>query len=170
MVDAVDGWWLFGMVNGRWLSPLVRLSVYVQCVRWACDTHNITSYTDSSWLSSELLLLLLLFMCDASIMSALMYAICSIGGVVVVVEHICDETKRAVWPPLPPFDNKYVLDELVTLGVIEGALGVVELTEFTTRMFVSTILVFCWLLLTMIPLDKSSAMPPISRVLLGTRP
>jgi hypothetical protein len=31
-----------------------------------------------------------------------MYEICSIGGVVVVVEHICDETNREVWLPTPP--------------------------------------------------------------------
>lgn len=104
MVDALDGWWLFGIVNGRWLSPFVALSVYVQCVRWACETHSITSYTD--WLSSELLLLLLLFIWDASIISALMYAICSVGGVVVVVEHIWDETRSTDWPPPPlPFDG-----------------------------------------------------------------
>lgn len=78
-------------------------------------------------------------------MSALMYEICSIGGVVVVVEHICDETKRAVWPttPPPPFDDdKYVLEVLVTMGVVDGAIEVDELTEFTTRMFVRTIFAF----------------------------
>lgn len=170
MVDALDGWWLFGMANGRWLSPFVAFSVYVQCVRWACETHNITSYTD--WLSSELLLLLLLFIWDASIISALMYAICSIGGVVVVVEHICDETRSEVWPPPPLMlfdDDKNVLD---TLGVVDG--GTVEdVTEgFTTRTLVRTILALCWLLLTTIPFAKSSAIefPPISRVLFGTRP
>lgn len=80
-------------------------------------------------------------------MSALMYEICSIGGVVVVVEHICDETKRAVWPPTlppPPFDDdKYELEELVTMGAVDGAIEVDELTEFTTRIFVSTMLAFC---------------------------
>lgn len=173
MVDAIDGWWLFGIVNGRWLSPFVALSVYVQCVRWACDTHNITSYTDSSWLSSELLLLLLLllFICDASIMSALMYAICSIGGVVVVVEHIWDETNRAVWPPTPFDDAKNDADELIALGVVDGPFDD-EVTEFTTRIFVRTILAFCWLLFTTMPPASSSTieLPPISRVLFGTRP
>lgn len=106
-------------------------------------------------------------------MSALIYAICSIGGVVVVVEHICDETNRAVWPPPMPFDDdKYVADVLVALDVVDGAVAVDELTEFTTRMFVRTILAFCCLLFTTIPLDKSSTieLPPISRVLFGTRP
>ena len=176
MVDALDGWWLFGMVNGRWLSPFVALSVYVQCVRWACETHNITSYTDSSWLSSELLLLLLLlllFIWDASIISALMYATCSIGGVVVVVEHICDETRSAVWPPLLlPFDDvKYVL---VTLDAVAEAIDVEDVTEeFTTRTLVNRILALCWLLpTTIVPFAMSSTieLPPISRVLFGTRP
>lgn len=84
-----------------------------------------------------------------------------------MVEHICDETKRAVW--LPPFDDdKYVF---VALGVVEGVVDVDD-TEFATRMFVSKILKFCGLLLTT-PFVKVSAikLPPISRVLFfGTRP
>jgi hypothetical protein len=86
-------------------------------------------------------------MCDASIMSALIYEICSIGGVVVVVEHICDETNRAVWlalqplPPTPPFDDvRKVVDE--ELGVSDGVV-VEDVTEFRTRMFVRAMLAFC---------------------------
>lgn len=56
-----------------------------------------------------------------------MYAVCSIGGVVVVVEHICDETKRAVWPP--PFEvGKYELAAFnVVVTVVDGKLGAATL-------------------------------------------
>ena len=72
-----------------------------------------------------------------------MYATCSIGGVVVVVEHICDETRSAVWPPLLlPFDDvKYVL---VTLDAVAEAIDVEDVTEeFTTRTLVNRILALC---------------------------
>lgn len=36
------------MFIGRRCIPLVNSSIYVQCERCACDTHKITSYTDSS--------------------------------------------------------------------------------------------------------------------------
>lgn len=106
-------------------------------------------------------------------MSALMYAICSIGGVVVVVEHICDETNRAVWPLMPfVVDDKYgAAAGPVTL---DWAADEDDDTEFTTRMFVRTRLAFgCWLPLTTMPLLASSSaidVPLISRVLFGTRP
>lgn len=76
-------------------------------------------------------------------MSALMYEICSIGGVVVVVEHICDETNRAVWPPMPFEVDRYADDEPVALGVVEGAAEDDVTDEFTTRIFVRTMLAFC---------------------------
>lgn len=37
-----------GTFIGRRCIPLVSSSIYVQCDRCACDTHKITSYTDSS--------------------------------------------------------------------------------------------------------------------------
>lgn len=36
------------MFIGRRCIPLVNSSMYVQCDRCACDTHKMTSYTDSS--------------------------------------------------------------------------------------------------------------------------
>lgn len=36
------------MFIGLRCMPLVNSSIYVQCERCACDTHKITSYTDSS--------------------------------------------------------------------------------------------------------------------------
>jgi cytochrome c oxidase subunit IV len=92
-------------------------------------------------------------MCDASIMSALMYAICSIGGVVVVVEHICDETKSAVDCLLLPLLLFIVVvvaaaadaddaDEFVVLRVAAAAAAAAA--ALTTRIFVTIMFVFAF--------------------------
>lgn len=102
-------------------------------------------------------------------MSELMYAICSIGGVDVVVEHICeDETNRAVDPPLPP-----VLMELAVViefeFVVIAAVDVKRDDELMIRMLFGDELVDD-VKLPFALVSCSVEFPTISRVRLGTRP
>lgn len=96
-------------------------------------------------------------------MSELMYAICSIGGVDVVVEHICeDETNRAVDPPLLAVVAEF---EFVVIAVVDVNDDDDD-DELMMRMFGEEVVGVKPPFAT----ESCSELPTISRVLLGTRP